>query len=162
MNDRDDLADLHGDRIAITDARLEGFSVGDPRPETAGDRPWKRFVFTSEAGACGMSDPYDTDAVTWAEQQASLLPRIAAGERANDQIDWEDVGGRERREGHQGVHSGHSPQALSARLAPFGGGAPLGARGADSSRHGAAPIPQQYAPVHHIGELAGGLPERAA
>jgi hypothetical protein len=96
MNDRDDLADLHGDRIAITDARLEGFWVGDPRPETAGDRPWKRFVFTSEAGACGMSDPYDTDAVTWAEQQASLLRRIAAGERANDQIDWEDVGGRER------------------------------------------------------------------
>ena len=50
-----------------------------------------------------MSDLYDTDAVTWAEQQAALLRRIAAGERVNDQVDWEnvveeieDVGGRER------------------------------------------------------------------
>ena len=30
-----------------------------------------------------MSDLYDTDAVTWAEQQASLFRRIAAGERVN-------------------------------------------------------------------------------
>jgi len=50
-----------------------------------------------------MSDLYDTDAVTWAEQQATLLRRIAAGERVNDQVDWEnvvgeieDVGARER------------------------------------------------------------------
>ena len=50
-----------------------------------------------------MSDLYDTDAVTWAKQQAALLRRIAAGERINDQVDWqnvlgeiEDVGGRER------------------------------------------------------------------
>ena len=50
-----------------------------------------------------MSNLYDTDAVTWAEQQAALLRRIAAGERISDQVDWEnvieeieDVGGRER------------------------------------------------------------------
>ena len=50
-----------------------------------------------------MSDLYDTDVVTWAEQQASLLRRMVAGERVNDQVDWEkvveemeDVGGRER------------------------------------------------------------------
>ena len=50
-----------------------------------------------------MSNLYDTDAVTWAEQQAALLRRIAAGEPVNDQVDWdnvveeiEDVGGRER------------------------------------------------------------------
>jgi hypothetical protein len=37
-----------------------------------------------------MSD-YDTDAVTWSEQQADLLRRLAAGERVNDLVDWENV-----------------------------------------------------------------------
>jgi hypothetical protein len=50
-----------------------------------------------------MSDLYDTDTTQWAEQQAALLRRMAAGERVNDQVDWEnvieeieDVGGRDR------------------------------------------------------------------
>jgi Domain of unknown function DUF29 len=34
---------------------------------------------------------YDTDVVTWAERQAALLRRMAAGERVNDQVDWENV-----------------------------------------------------------------------
>jgi hypothetical protein len=38
-----------------------------------------------------MSDLYDTDVVTWAEQQAELLRRIAAGERINDKVDWDNV-----------------------------------------------------------------------
>lgn len=38
-----------------------------------------------------MSDLYDTDIVTWSEQQAELLRRVAAGERINDQVDWENV-----------------------------------------------------------------------
>ncbi|MGH7122452.1 MAG: DUF29 family protein [Acetobacteraceae bacterium] len=38
-----------------------------------------------------MSDLYDTDIVTWTERQASLLRRLAAGERVNDQVDWENV-----------------------------------------------------------------------
>jgi hypothetical protein len=50
-----------------------------------------------------MSD-YDTDILVWSEQQADLLRRHAAGERANDgAIDWpniieeiEDVGRSER------------------------------------------------------------------
>ena len=37
-----------------------------------------------------MSD-YDTDAVLWSERQADLLRRLAAGERVNDQVDWENV-----------------------------------------------------------------------
>jgi hypothetical protein len=37
-----------------------------------------------------MSD-YDTDIVEWSEHQAELLRRLAAGERINDQIDWENV-----------------------------------------------------------------------
>jgi hypothetical protein len=38
-----------------------------------------------------MSDLYDTDAMTWSEHQAALLRRVAAGERINDQVDWENV-----------------------------------------------------------------------
>jgi len=38
-----------------------------------------------------MSDLYDTDIVTWSERQAELLRRVAAGERINDLVDWENV-----------------------------------------------------------------------
>lgn len=38
-----------------------------------------------------MSDLYDADIVTWSEHQAALLRRLAAGERVNDQVDWENV-----------------------------------------------------------------------
>ncbi|MBC7799586.1 MAG: DUF29 domain-containing protein [Gemmatimonadaceae bacterium] len=38
-----------------------------------------------------MPDPYDTDILTWAEHQAALLRRLAAGERVNDAIDWPNV-----------------------------------------------------------------------
>ena len=34
---------------------------------------------------------YDTDVVLWSERQAELLRRVAAGERINDQVDWENV-----------------------------------------------------------------------
>jgi hypothetical protein len=37
-----------------------------------------------------MSD-YDTDLLLWSERQAALLRRAAAGERVNDQLDWENV-----------------------------------------------------------------------
>ena len=38
----------------------------------------------------GMSE-YDTDILIWSERQAALLRRVAAGERVNDQVDWENV-----------------------------------------------------------------------
>jgi hypothetical protein len=38
-----------------------------------------------------MNDAYDTDILVWSEQQAQLLRRLAAGERVNDLIDWENV-----------------------------------------------------------------------
>jgi hypothetical protein len=38
-----------------------------------------------------MSDLYDTDMLAWSKQQADLLRRMAAGERVNDQVDWENV-----------------------------------------------------------------------
>lgn len=34
---------------------------------------------------------YEADILTWSEHQADLLRRLAAGERVNDQIDWENV-----------------------------------------------------------------------
>jgi hypothetical protein len=37
-----------------------------------------------------MSD-YDTDLLLWSGRQADLLRRVAAGERVNDQVDWENV-----------------------------------------------------------------------
>lgn len=37
-----------------------------------------------------MSD-YDADILDWSEHQATLLRRIAAGERINNQVDWENV-----------------------------------------------------------------------
>ncbi len=37
------------------------------------------------------SDLYDADILRWSEQQGRLLRRLAAGERVNDEIDWENV-----------------------------------------------------------------------
>jgi hypothetical protein len=37
-----------------------------------------------------MND-YDADVLLWSERQADLLRRLAAGERVNDQVDWENV-----------------------------------------------------------------------
>jgi hypothetical protein len=56
-----------------------------------------------------MSD-YDTDLMLWSERQAALLRRAAAGERVNDQVDWENVaeeieslGKSDRRELHNRI-----------------------------------------------------------
>ena len=38
-----------------------------------------------------MSGLYERDALAWAEQQAALLDRIAAGERLNEAVDWLNV-----------------------------------------------------------------------
>lgn len=34
---------------------------------------------------------YETDVLVWSEHQADLLRRMGAGERVNDQVDWENV-----------------------------------------------------------------------
>ena len=34
---------------------------------------------------------HEADVLLWSEQQAALLRRLAAGERVNEQIDWENV-----------------------------------------------------------------------
>jgi len=38
-----------------------------------------------------MSDLYDDDVVTWSEQQAELLRRVAAGEPPNETPDWPSI-----------------------------------------------------------------------
>lgn len=38
-----------------------------------------------------MSDLYDQDVLLWSEHQADLLRRMGAGERVNNQVDWENV-----------------------------------------------------------------------
>jgi hypothetical protein len=39
-----------------------------------------------------MSDLYEDDVLLWSEQQAELLRRHAAGERANDAaLDWPNI-----------------------------------------------------------------------
>jgi uncharacterized protein DUF29 len=38
-----------------------------------------------------MNDLYEADILVWSEQQATLLRRLARGERVNDQIDWGNV-----------------------------------------------------------------------
>jgi hypothetical protein len=38
-----------------------------------------------------MDDLYQTDTFLWSEQQSDLLRRLAAGERVNDLVDWENV-----------------------------------------------------------------------
>jgi hypothetical protein len=36
-------------------------------------------------------DLYDSDILEWSEHQAALLRRLAASERVNDQVDWNNV-----------------------------------------------------------------------
>ena len=38
-----------------------------------------------------MSGLYERDTLAWAEQQAALLDRLAAGERLNEAVDWPNV-----------------------------------------------------------------------
>jgi len=38
-----------------------------------------------------LDDLYSRDALTWAEQQAALLHRLAAGEHLSEKVDWPNV-----------------------------------------------------------------------
>ena len=65
-----------------------------------------------------MSDLYDTDILGWSERQAELLRRLAAGERVNDQIDWENVAEEVESVGRSELHRTESllTQTLRHRL----------------------------------------------
>jgi hypothetical protein len=65
-----------------------------------------------------MSDLYDEDILSWSERQAELLRRLAAGERVNDQVDWENVVEEVESVGRSELHRAESllTQALRHRL----------------------------------------------
>jgi hypothetical protein len=52
---------------------------------------WLALSLREVATEGSMSDLYDDDILLWSERQAQLLRRLAAGERVNDQVDWENV-----------------------------------------------------------------------
>ena len=65
-----------------------------------------------------MTDLYEGDVLLWSEQQAALLRRLAAGERVNEQIDWENVIEEVESVGREQLHSVESllVQALAHML----------------------------------------------
>ena len=65
-----------------------------------------------------MSDLYETDVLLWSEQQAALLRRLAAGERVNEQIDWQNVIDEVESVGSEQLHAVESflVQALAHML----------------------------------------------
>lgn len=52
-----------------------------------------------------MSELYGDDILIWSEQQAELLRRMGAGERVNDQVDWENVAEEIEDVGRNQLHS---------------------------------------------------------
>jgi hypothetical protein len=71
MSDRDDLTDLHGERIATTEARLEGFYwviLGQNPPVIA---YWKR----GEWRLAGEARPW-LEVVTVASERLVFKPRL--------------------------------------------------------------------------------------
>jgi len=69
-----------------------------------------------------MNDLYETDILDWSERQAALLRRLAAGERVNDQVDWENVVEEIESVGNEQVHAVSSllMQAMAHRLKAIG------------------------------------------
>jgi hypothetical protein len=65
-----------------------------------------------------MSNLYDTDILVWSEHQTELLRRLAAGERVNDQVDWENVVEEIESVGREQLHAVESLlfQAMSHML----------------------------------------------
>jgi hypothetical protein len=72
MNDRDDLTDLRGDRIATTEVRLEGFYwviLGQNPPEIA---YWER----GEWWLAGEPRPWHPEAVTVVSDRLVFKPKL--------------------------------------------------------------------------------------
>jgi hypothetical protein len=65
-----------------------------------------------------MGDLYDTDILQWSQEQGDLLRRLAAGERVNDQVDWENVIDEVESVGSEQLHAVESllMQALAHML----------------------------------------------
>jgi hypothetical protein len=61
------------------------------RQESLGDECQADLLAALERRQGLRPSEYKTDILTWSERQAGLLRQIAAGEKASDQIDWENV-----------------------------------------------------------------------
>jgi hypothetical protein len=48
---------------------------------------------------------YDSDILTWSEQQSDLLRRLARGEQVNAEIDWENVAEEIESAGREQLHA---------------------------------------------------------
>lgn len=51
---------------------------------------------------------YESDILLWSEHQAELLRRLAAGERVNDQVDWENLIEEVESVGNEQLHAVNS------------------------------------------------------
>ena len=97
-----------------------------------------------------MSD-YDDDILIWSERQGELLRRLAAGERVNDQIDWENVVEEVESVGREQLHAIQSllmqalVHMLKADAWPLARDAPSWRADAVGFRAQAA---NRYVPVH--------------
>ena len=60
-----------------------------------------------------MSD-YATDILTWSERQSALLRRVGAGEKVNDQVDWDNVAEEIESVGSEQLHVVASAVGASA------------------------------------------------
>jgi hypothetical protein len=69
-----------------------------------------------------MNDLHETDILEWSEHQAELLRRLAAGERVNGQVDWENVVEEIESVGNEQVRAVSSllMQAIAHRLKAIG------------------------------------------
>ena len=64
---------------------------GGGPPKDAQSKGPQYILHTLKSGNAGMSELYDDDILLWSERQAKLLRRLAAGERVNDQVDWDNL-----------------------------------------------------------------------
>ena len=58
---------------------------------------------------------YDSDILLWSEHRAALLRRLAAGERVNDQVDWENVVEEIESVGNEQLHAVESSLLQAVR-----------------------------------------------
>lgn len=113
---------------------------------------------------------YETDILAWSEHQAALLRRLAAGERVNDLVDWENLVEEVESVGREQLHAVESLlfQALlhdlKAAAWPLGRDAPhwrAEARGFRfQARRRFTPSMRQKLDVEALyGEALGSIPE---
>jgi hypothetical protein len=84
--------DAFGDEYSRTGFRTYGDAWHAAQRRKAAESDCQAQLFTRAARQQALRpSEYKADILTWSERQASLLRRVAAGEKIIDQIDWENV-----------------------------------------------------------------------